>query len=102
MRSRGQESYEDVHRFWEKLLLESEFKDMKRFLGVAEPVRSLNLYEAAGMARGKVIANVDPYEKEFDKVVAGAKIITNRGVNNKVFNSEKDAADWLLEYADVG
>lgn len=107
VRFRGQESYEDVHRFWEKLLLESEFKDRKRFLVVAEPVKGLNLYEAeklcmdlAGIARCKIIAYVDPYEKEFDKVVAGAKIIANRGVNNKVFNSEKDAADWLGEYAE--
>ena len=109
LRSRGQESYEDVHRFWEKLLLKSDFKDLKRFLIVVEPVRRLNLYEAeklcldlAGMARGKAIAYVEPYEKEFDKVVAGAKIITTRGVNNEAFNSEKEAADWLLEYADVG
>lgn len=78
VRFRGHESYDDVHRFWEKLLLESEFKELKRFLIVVEPVRRLSLYEAeklcldlAGMAWGEVI-------------------------------SEKEAADWLLEYADVG
>ncbi len=106
VRFRGQESYEDVHRFWEKLLLESEFKDHKRFLVVVEPVKRLDLYEAeklcldlAKMGRGKIIAYVDPCEKEFHKVVAGATIITNRGVNNKVFTSEEEASDWIRQYS---
>jgi len=98
----GQESYSDALRFWETLHEKSVIDNLRKFLIVDEVTGRLSTGEIfalskkiAEMFSGKVVAYVDPKPETFDANSFGETVVLNRGVDVKVFHSEKTAINWI-------
>ena len=102
VRMSGDEAYEDALRFWKGLKKVAEKKGYTRFLivdkvkGVLPTIQVHNLSkEVASLFRGMAVAYVDPKDDTFEANRYGETVVSNRGVNARVFRTEAEAVKWL-------
>jgi hypothetical protein len=100
----GPETYANAILFWESLAKKAHKEGFSRFLIVDEvegQLTTLGLHKlsikVAELFSGKKIAYVDPKTNTFDDNKYGETVVRNRGGRAKLFSSEEEGLEWLLQ-----
>ncbi len=101
----GPESYANALKFWEDLAEKARSENHTKFLIVDKVSGSLSTTEIfylsekiAKLFLGKIIAYVDPKKETYDHNKFGETVVYKRGVIAQVFESETEAAEWLIGF----